>query len=61
MGRSRGPDLATVGRDTSHTVDWLKVQIRDPKSHKADARMPAFDKINDEDLRSLAEYLASLK
>jgi cytochrome c1 len=36
-------------------------QIRNPKSHKADARMPAFEAIKDEDLRALAEYLASLK
>jgi cytochrome c1 len=37
--------------------------IRDPSSRKPDASMPAFDqgRLNDSDLRALAEYLASLK
>jgi cytochrome c1 len=35
--------------------------IRDPKSQKPNARMPTFPQIKDEDLRALAEYLASLK
>jgi cytochrome c1 len=36
--------------------------IRDPKSQKPDAKMPKFEgRIKDEDLRALAEYLASLK
>jgi mono/diheme cytochrome c family protein len=36
--------------------------IRDPKSKKPDAHMPPFpaEKINDEGLQALAEYLASL-
>jgi mono/diheme cytochrome c family protein len=61
-GRMRGPDLASVGRDPAHTVDWLMEYVRNPLTHKPDARMPAFDgKISDSDLRALAEYLASLK
>jgi hypothetical protein len=37
--------------------------IRDPKSVKADARMPSFPetKINEKDMQALADYLASLK
>ena len=36
--------------------------IRDPKSHTPDSRMPPFEgKIEEDDLRALAEYLASLK
>jgi mono/diheme cytochrome c family protein len=63
MGRSRAPDLGKVGKDPAHTVDWLMAYIRNPKDQKPDARMPAFDesKINDDDLRTLAEYLTSLK
>jgi cbb3-type cytochrome oxidase cytochrome c subunit len=58
----RGPSLAKVGQDPTHTVDWLVEHIRNPKTHKADSRMPAFEsKISAEDLRSLAGYLASLK
>ncbi len=62
-GRSRGPDLASVGRDPSHTIDWLMAFIRDPKSQKPEARMPKFDdsKISQQELRALAEFLASLK
>jgi mono/diheme cytochrome c family protein len=62
MGRARGPDLATVGKDPAHTADWLMEQVRNPKAHKPDARMPSYEgKIKDDDLRALAEYLASLK
>jgi mono/diheme cytochrome c family protein len=59
----RGPDLSTVGRDPAHTVDWLMEHVRNPKAHKPDSKMPPFDenKISDQDLRTLAEYLASLK
>jgi Ca2+-binding EF-hand superfamily protein len=58
----RGPDLGNVGQDPAHTVDWFKAQIRNPKSHKPKARMPAFEgKIKEDDLNALAEYLASLK
>jgi len=59
----RAPDLGKVGDDAEHTVEWLAAFVRDPKSQKADARMPAFgaEKINDADLQALAEYLASLK
>lgn len=59
----RGPNLARIGADSSHTVDWVSEQIRNPRSHRPGSRMPPYgeDKISREDLRSLAEYLASLK
>ena len=61
--RRKGPDLAKVGKDPTHTVDWLMQYIRNPKSKKQRSGMPSFDesKISDADLRNLAEYLASLK
>ena len=55
----RGPDLARVG--ANHSVDWLMEQIRDPQSHKPDSRMPPAPNMNEQDLRALATYLASLK
>jgi len=62
MGRNGAPDLARVGADPAHTVNWIMEYVRDPKAQKADAKMPPFEgKIKEEDLRSLAEYLASLK
>ena len=61
-GKSRGPDLGSVGRDPTHTVEWLAEHVRNPQSHRPDSRMPAYDgKIQPQDLQSLAEYLASLK
>jgi cytochrome c2 len=60
-GGQKAPDLGKVGKD--HTVEWLMKFIRNPKAVKEKARMPAFpeNKIKDEDLKALAEYLASLK
>ena len=61
-GFARGPDLSKVGADSAHTVEWLTEYVRNPKSQKPDSRMPPFDgKISGDDLKSLAEYLASLK
>jgi cytochrome c2 len=59
--KQKGPDLGKVGQDPAHTVEWLMAYIRDPKSRKPDAKMPPQGKINDQDLRAVAEYLASLK
>lgn len=62
MGRGRGPDLGKVGDDPAHTVEWFIAYIRNPKATKPDSRMPSFEgKIKEEELRTLAEYLASLK
>jgi mono/diheme cytochrome c family protein/Zn-finger nucleic acid-binding protein len=59
--KGRGPDLTRVGADPTHTVSWLMDHIHDPKSHRPESRMPRFaGRINDDDLRALATYLASL-
>jgi mono/diheme cytochrome c family protein len=62
-GKKRmGPDLAHVAADPAHTREWLADFIRDPKSHKANAKMPAFGgKLNDQEFKDLLDYLASLK
>jgi cbb3-type cytochrome oxidase cytochrome c subunit len=58
----RGPDLGKVGKEPTHTVEWFMGYIRNPRTYKEDSRMPPFEgKIKDENLRALAEYLASLK
>jgi mono/diheme cytochrome c family protein/Zn-finger nucleic acid-binding protein len=60
--RGKGPNLSTVGRDPEHTVDWLVGFVRDPSSVRPNARMQGFgDKLEETDLRAVAEYLASLK
>jgi cbb3-type cytochrome oxidase cytochrome c subunit len=58
---NRGPDLSHIGQDPAHTVAWFTKLIRNPKSVKAGARMPAFDRLSQADLKALAEYLESLK
>jgi mono/diheme cytochrome c family protein len=51
-----------VGGDEEHSVAWLMDYIRNPKSKKPNAKMPPFEgKIKEDDLRAMAEYLASLK
>src|SRR5205814_8563591 len=35
-----GPDLGKVAAAPEHTRAWLIEHIRDPKSHKADSKMP---------------------
>jgi cbb3-type cytochrome oxidase cytochrome c subunit len=59
----QGPELTRVGQDPAHTAEWIQAHIRNPKSHKQQSRMPPFgpDKITDEKLKELADYLASLK
>jgi cbb3-type cytochrome oxidase cytochrome c subunit len=58
-----GPELTKVGAAPEHTKQWLAEHIRDAKKHKPTSRMPSFgaDQINDADLNSLVDYLASLK
>jgi cbb3-type cytochrome oxidase cytochrome c subunit len=62
-GRKGGPDLSKVAAEPEHTTDWLSAHVRNAKAHKADSRMPAFgpEKISEDDLKSLVEFLASLK
>jgi mono/diheme cytochrome c family protein len=61
-GRGRKFDLSRVGGKPDHTVEWITEYIRDPKAHKPNSRMPSFAaKIQPQNLRILAEFLAGLK
>ena len=61
-GGMGAPDLAKVGAGQEHTADWLSQYIQNPKSVKADSKMPPFEgKMSEDDLKALVEYLASLK
>ncbi len=61
-GAVRGPDLSKVGADPSHTTEWIVEQVKNPRRHNPQSRMPAFaGKIRDKELRELAEFLAGLK
>lgn len=60
-GRPGGPSLTEVG--TKHPRDWIVEHVRHAKGHNPRSRMPDYgeEKINDADMNSLADYLASLK
>ena len=56
----QAPDLSHEG--ASRDAKWIADHIKDPKTHNPASRMPAFGgKINDKDLTTLAQYLASQK
>jgi nitric oxide reductase subunit C len=54
-----GPELTTVG--SKRDPLWLEEQIKDPKLHKPDARMPGFAQISEGEIHALVGYLMSLK
>lgn len=62
QGNSKGPNLAHIGSKQGCDADWIAKYIRDPKSVRSDTKMPKFEgMIREEELRSLAEYLARQK
>jgi len=61
-GGKAGPDLSSEGSNTAHSVAWLQAEIKNPKSHKPDSKMPSYEaSIKGKELSSLATYLSSLK
>ncbi len=54
-----GPDLTKVGNIRSK--EWIKEQIKDPKSHNPNSIMPSFAKLPEGDIEALADYLSGLK
>lgn len=58
--KPKGPDLTHCGRE--HNAGWIADHIRNPKDHKPTSTMPGFaGKLTDEQIQSLAEYLAGMK
>jgi nitric oxide reductase subunit C len=58
-GSTVGPKLDQIGKQRDPL--WLDEQIKDPKSHKSDAQMPAFPQISEGEIHVLVGYLMSLK
>src|SRR5579864_7039012 len=56
----KGPDLSKVGGKRER--EWIIEHVRNPKGHNEKSRMPPYDatKISDDDMKLLADYLASL-
>ena len=62
IGNSKGPELSKIGGKAGYNAGWIADYIRDPTSKRQNAKMPAFGKTLSEDqIRSLAEYLAAKK
>ncbi len=60
IGGSIGPDLSGEGIK-GRSGQWLKDQLRNPKSHDPTSIMPSFTSLTDEAINQLVEYLLSLK
>jgi len=59
-GGSSAPNLTTVGSRRDRT--YIFQQIKAPKSHNPNTDMPSFgDRIPDQDINILADYLSGLK
>lgn len=60
VGSSKGPDLSHIGK--RHNAEWITKYVRDPKSQDPNSNMPALgDKMREEELQKLTDYLASQK
>lgn len=58
--RKKGPNLSKVGGE--HDAAWLAEHVKNPKVHKADSKMPEFgSKLSDEEIKSVADFMAGLK
>jgi len=58
-GGSIGPNLSKEG-NKGRSINWLEVQINTPKVHSPNTMMPNHN-LNSTQLKTLAEYLNSLK
>jgi mono/diheme cytochrome c family protein len=60
--RGKGPNLAGVASKPDHTADWIIAHVKNPKTHKPESGMPAFEgKMSDADIKAVADYLLTLK
>jgi cbb3-type cytochrome oxidase cytochrome c subunit len=54
-----GPDLSKVGG--KRDAQWLSKLIKDPKSVNPGTQMPAYPQLSEDEIQSLASFLAGLK
>ena len=60
QGGPSGPDLSRVGAVRTEQA-WLKGFLKDPAAVVPGSRMPPFDDLTEDEVRSLMAYLLSLK
>lgn len=59
-GKGKNPDLGKVG--VSHDAAWIVEHTKNPKTHKPQSGMPAFEaKLTAEQLKAVGDYLAAMK
>lgn len=58
-GGNVGPDLSAEG-EMGRSPEWLRTQIRNPKTHNAQSTMPAYVSLTDKQVDQLVAYLLSL-
>ncbi len=60
IGGTSGPSLTNVGRN-GKDVEWHVKHLRNPRSVVPNSAMPPYASMTDDDLKSLAAYLVTLK
>lgn len=60
QGGPSGPDLTRVGAVRTEQA-WLRRFLKDPATVVPGSRMPPFDDLTEDEVRSLTAYLLSLK
>lgn len=58
---AKGPDLAGVGSRPGRDVEGIMAFLDDPHKENPSSRMPPVKHLEREEMRALAEFLASLK
>jgi mono/diheme cytochrome c family protein len=60
--KGKGPSLAHVAAEPEHTAEWIAAHVRNPRAHEPSSKMPAFEsKLKPEEIKSVADYLSTLK
>ncbi|HXD88726.1 MAG TPA: c-type cytochrome [Urbifossiella sp.] len=58
--KKKGPNLSKAG--ATHDAEWLAEHVKNPKIHKPGSNMPEFaSKLSAEELKNVAEFMATLK
>jgi cbb3-type cytochrome oxidase cytochrome c subunit len=60
LGGTAGPDLTLIAQ--REDVSWTFKQIKDPRLHKPDARMPGYSsKLTDAEVNEISLFLSTLR
>jgi mono/diheme cytochrome c family protein len=58
--KRKGPNLSKVG--ATRSKEWLADHVKNPTTHKPGSTMPPFEqKLSADDIKSVSEFMASLK